>query len=431
MLWRKSKKSKSRIRRRLSLSLRKPAICSEPLEARLLLSITVQNQTYTAIAGSTLNVSAANGVLNGATGGTPPYTAHDTGAPMHGGLPTFNSDGSFSYTPGSGVLGTAADSFYFDATDNYFGTSNPGTATINVQYAITSALDQTKLPVDTLSASRQIIGDGGGTPAGVDDLTLDYSQLAAHPTTTIEGDFATSLANAPMNTETVTATLTFNGVQQPLAYYSLGGMNSSDTTIHVAMPFDASSLATGRYAYSLSIDSPNMSAVSTISGAVNIVNDAGPAGAGWDIAGLRHLYVNSASGVAAGVLETDGAGNAFYYTQGTGNSYSSPAGDFSILTSLSGGGWQLVDKFGTTFNFNASGYETSEVARTGLTNTYNYSSGLLTSISDTFGRSVTLGYTSGLLSSVTDLAGNVTTIAHSGSDLTSITLPDPGGGAPV
>jgi len=117
-----------------------------------------------------------------------------------------------------------------------------------------------------------------------------------------------------MTVETVTATLTFHGVQQPLAYYSLGGLNGGSSTIHVAMPFDASSLATGRYAYSLSIDSPNMSAPATIDGALNVVNDAaGPAGAGWDVTGVQRLYVNSAGGVAAGVLETDGTGNAFYF----------------------------------------------------------------------------------------------------------------------
>ncbi|HUY34646.1 MAG TPA: hypothetical protein VMV69_18015, partial [Pirellulales bacterium] len=87
------------------------------------------------------------------------------------------------------------------------------------------------------------------------------------------GGLGASIATAPMTVETVTATLTFHGVQQPLAYYSLGGLNGGSSTIHVAMPFDASSLATGRYAYSLSIDSPNMSAPATIDGALNVVND--------------------------------------------------------------------------------------------------------------------------------------------------------------
>jgi len=403
----------------------------ETLEARLYLtgSPTVQNQAYSLIAPNTLN-EPAPGVLAGATDpNNETLMAQLVSSPPSGASLGVNGNGSFSYMPAPGFLGT--DSFGFTAMDTSMNVSNQGTATLDVQYAITSAVDQTKLPVDTVSASRQIIGDSGGTPAGEHNLALAYSQMAAHPTSTIEGNFTTSIANAPVNAETVTATLTFNGVQQPLAYYSLAGISMQSSAIHVAMPFDASSLATGRYAYSLSIDSPNMNAASTINGAMNVVNDAaGPAGAGWDVAGVQRLYVNSASGVAAGVLETDGTGNAFYYTQGSGNAYTSPAGDFSTLTSVSGGGWQLVDKYGATYNFNASGFETSEVARTGITNTYNYTSGLLTSITDTFGRAVTLGYTSGLLSSITDLAGNVTTIGHTGTDLTSITLPDPGGGAP-
>ncbi|HVC99424.1 MAG TPA: hypothetical protein VND64_37505, partial [Pirellulales bacterium] len=208
-------------RRKLGLS-----ICPQRLEDRLMLSITVDNQTYVAMAGSTLTVNAANGVLNGATGGTPPYTAHDTGLPQHYTSFTFNSDGSFSYAPGSGILGTAADSFYFDATDNYFGTSNHATATINVEYSVTSAVNETKPPVDVVGVRRPIIGGAGGQstneiPAGVDDLALQYNQTAAHPTPTIEGNFTTSLPTAPTQTETVTATLTFNGVAQSPVYYSL------------------------------------------------------------------------------------------------------------------------------------------------------------------------------------------------------------------
>jgi len=429
---RKAKRKQRATRRRVGTAHHDPRHAAlEALEARLYLSgnPVVQNQAYTVITPNTLN-EPAPGLLTGATDpNNEPLTLSATGSPTDASSFSSNGNGSFAYTPMSNFVGT--DSFGFSAYDSGMNMSNQATATIHVEYAVTSAVDQTKLPVDTVSASRQIIGDSSGTPAGEHNMALAYSQMAAHPTTTIEGDFTTSLANGAMLNETVTATLTFNGVQQPLAYYSLGGMNGGSSTIHVAMPFDASSLATGRYAYSLSIDSPNMSAPATIDGALNVVNDAaGPAGAGWDIPGVQRLYVNSASGVAAGVLETDGTGNAFYYTQGSGNAYTSPAGDFSTLTSVSGGGWTLVDKYGATYNFNAAGFKTSEVARTGLTNTYNYSGGLLTSITDTFGRSVDLGYTSGLLSSITDLAGNVTTVGHTGTDLTSITLPNPGGGAP-
>jgi hypothetical protein len=105
-------------------------------------------------------------------------------------------------------------------------------------------------------------------------------------------------------------------------------------------------------------------------------------------------------GVPAGVLLTTGDGHGWYFTQAAGGSYTSPNGPFAFdtLTSAGGGGWQLVDKFGTTFNFNSAGGLTSRVERTGETTSYNSSGGLVTSIIDEFGRAVNLGYSSGQLS---------------------------------
>jgi RHS repeat-associated protein len=298
---------------------------------------------------------------------------------------------------------------------------------------VTASSDQTKLPVDVTSASQQIIGASSGAPGTEQNLSLAYAQESAHAYPTIEANFTLSTNVYPSAAAPgpLTATLTFNGVQQSAVYYSFGALNSTSYTIHVALPYDASSLATGRYAYTLAITNSNMSGTASISGAVNVIKGSSSAvGAGWDIPGVDRLYTNSATGVPAGVLETTGDGESWYFTQGSGNSFTSPAGDFSTLTSVTGGGWQLVDPQGTTFNFNSSGYETSRVERTGATTTYTWSSGTLTTITDPFNRSIGLAYTSGLLSSITDLASNVTSIGHTSSDLTSITLPNPGGGAP-
>lgn len=176
-----------------------------------------------------------------------------------------------------------------------------------------------------------------------------------------------------------------------------------------------------------------MAAPATVNGFVNVVNDsASPVGKGWNIPGVLRLYQNSVSGVPAGMLLAPGDGSSWYFTQGAGSSYTSPNGPyaFSTLTSVTGG-WQLVDQYGTTFNFDSSGYLTSRVERTTETTSYGYSSGLLTSITDQFSRSVALAYASGLLTSITDFAGNVTSFAYTGSLLTTITQPNPGGGAPT
>jgi RHS repeat-associated protein len=259
-----------------------------------------------------------------------------------------------------------------------------------------------------------------------------YNSVLAQPDQVIEADIGLS-NTSPMN-ETLTATLTFNGVQQSPVYFSMSTITGNDPHVHLAQQVDVSAMPSGRYPWSLTVTSPDMASPATISGAVNVVNDsASPLGKGWDMPGLYRLFTNSVSGVPAGVLLSTGDGGAFYYTQGGGNSYSSPAGPhaFDTLTSVTGGGWKLVDPTGVTFNFNGSGYLTSRVERTGETTNYNWTGSDLTSILDAFGRTVPLIYSGGLLASIGDFAGSTWTIAHTGTNLTSITEPDPGGGSPV
>ncbi|HQU46638.1 MAG TPA: Ig-like domain-containing protein, partial [Pirellulales bacterium] len=114
------------------------------------------NDGYQLPNSQTLNVDAATGVLaNDAApdGGT--LTASLVSQPAHGSL-TFNSDGSFSYTPDSGWVGT--DSFTYDNSDGIM-TSSTATVTLVTQYSVLSAVDQTKVPVDTIHVSQQILND--------------------------------------------------------------------------------------------------------------------------------------------------------------------------------------------------------------------------------------------------------------------------------
>src|SRR5487761_1695027 len=358
-------------------------------------------------------------------------TAHLVAGPSHAGEFTFNTyNGNFYYAAANGFLGTDTATYY--DTDNFGYTSNTATISFTVQYTVQSTTDLTKqVAIEPLDTGLQILG-GSGAPATAQNLSLAYDSVAGHLDVVIQGLFQMSTAST-IN-DTVTGTLTFNGVQQPATYVNLSSMNGSSPNVDLSYQLDASTLATGRYPYTLTLSSPNMTAPATISGAVNVVNDAAsPVGMGWDIPGLYHLYPNSVSGVPAGVLLSSGDGHSWYFTQGSGNSYTSPAGPyaFDTLTSVTGGGWQLVDKFGTTFNFNAGGFMTSRVERTGATDAYDWTNGLLTSIVDPFGRVVPLTYSGGLLASIGDYAGDTWTIAHTGGNLTSITLPNPGGGSPV
>jgi autotransporter-associated beta strand protein len=87
--------------------------------------------SYTATQDSTLTVPAGGGVLANDTGtdlADFPLSATLLTEPANGTL-SFNSDGSFSYTPNSGYLGP--DSFTYEATDG-FATSGPTTVSISV-----------------------------------------------------------------------------------------------------------------------------------------------------------------------------------------------------------------------------------------------------------------------------------------------------------
>ena len=89
------------------------------------------------MAGNTLTVTAANGVLandtNADGGALSAVLVSTTG---NGSL-TLNADGSFSYTPNAGFCGT--DSFTYTATDGH-ATSAPATVTITV-YSMPVATD--------------------------------------------------------------------------------------------------------------------------------------------------------------------------------------------------------------------------------------------------------------------------------------------------
>ncbi|HEX5443218.1 MAG TPA: Ig-like domain-containing protein, partial [Pirellulales bacterium] len=432
-LFLKSKKPKTRA------PDRRAAFVEEP-EKRLLLTggLVANNDSYVIpyYSGAFIN---APGVLANDTDPNPgaQLTAHLVSGPSHASTFQLGPDGSARYATYNTFLGP--DSVRYDFTDNFGYTSNVATVTFNVDYSVSSTTDLTKaVAIDPLDTSVQILGSSSATmagssdPATADNLALMYNSVAGQPDAVIEGMFTFNTMGS-IN-DTATGSLVFNGVQEPYTYVNLNGVPGNSPNVDLAYQVDTSALPTGRYPYSLTLNGNYMAAPVTISGAVNVVNDSsGPVGKGWDIPGLYHLDQNNVTGVPAGVLLTTGTGDGWYFTQGTGNSYTSPNGpyNFDTLTSVAGGGWTLVDKYGTTFNFDASGDLTSRVARTGQTVSYVWSGGLLTSIVDQFGRAVNLGYTSGELSSVTNFAGSIWAIGHTGANLTSVTEPDPGGGSPV
>jgi RHS repeat-associated protein len=120
------------------------------------------------------------------------------------------------------------------------------------------------------------------------------------------------------------------------------------------------------------------------------------------------------------VLNFPGKGSYVFVKQADG-SYTSPF-DYPGTLTLSSGLFTLNTPQGIKYNFNASGQIASWVSPAGVTITYTYASGLLSTVSNGLGRTLTLHYTSGQLTSVTD--GNGRTVSYGfdvNNNLTSFT----------
>lgn len=114
-----------------------------------------------------------------------------------------------------------------------------------------------------------------------------------------------------------------------------------------------------------------------------------------------------------------------FLRQSNGNYLPAP-GDFAKLTKLSSGAYELREKSGLVTAFHADGKINYIQNPSGERLTYNYTSGRVSSVSNTNGDVTTIGYNGqGRMSTVTDPVGRVTTYGYdaSGQHLTSITTP--------
>lgn len=137
------------------------------------------------------------------------------------------------------------------------------------------------------------------------------------------------------------------------------------------------------------------------------------------------------------VTYTDSSGMSAAFTPAGGNNYNSPGNVNGKLTGNSSSGWTLTfntagDDFaqGQKDTFNYAGQLTQETSATGESININYNaSGNPSSVTDTEGRTIDFNYTSGQLTSVTDTAPSNNrsyTFSYNGNLLSSIT--DPGNG---
>ena len=379
------------------------------------------------------SVSAANGVLNGDSDSDgDSITASLVSGPSHGSV-TLNSDGSFTLTPTAGYYG--ADSFVAGVSDGIATTDETVSLTITSPFSAQTNSPDT--PVNDYSSygpfsASQLTGGVQVSNPLVQGHSLVYSSIAADvkPIVSVEfGSQVSTMAGIPAP-DSFKVNLTYGGLSASTLYFNNTGLSGSmgTPTVLLADQIDASSLATGHYAYTMTVVSYYGSDTSTrvYTGYQDIVNlQASEFGKGWTLAEKDGLAVQS-----GGALWYSGSGQTAWFASNGSGGYTSPAGPLNSSTLvLNGGGtYTLTDKLGNAENFSSAGLRNSTVDTNGNTTSYAYSSGKLSTITDPYGRVTTFNYTSGLISSITDIASQTTTLAHSSTNVTSITAPIPAGG---
>jgi hypothetical protein len=155
-----------------------------------------------------------------------------------------------------------------------------------------------------------------------DPLQIDYSSTAAslQPIFLVHYQLPTTL---PSN---VTAQLTLNGNIVSTTTYNPSNLNPGEF-MQMAPQANASSLATGRYPYQITVN--NGSANTTFIGSVDIVNEAsGPLGGGWSFDNVQQIVP-----VSGGVILVEPGGTSLWFSNGSqAGTFNTPPGDFSTLT---------------------------------------------------------------------------------------------------
>ncbi len=406
---------------------------TESCESKILLSGLspfANMDMYYSVSKDSYTVAASGVLANDMDMESDPLTASLYSNATHGTV-TLNSNGGFTYVPTLGYAG--ADSFQYRAYD---GTSYSSATTVSLTVTNswgvqTNAEDRVAAIADTFGSVAVVgyTGDAQTSAAVGDGLDLIYSSNTdSKPIIAVEVDFN---GGTPTSLESI---LTFNGVASATAYYNTTGI-SGTTRLRFAQQADATSLVTGKYAWSMSLKakySDGSSSTRSFTGSSYVVNwNSNTEGDSWNLGDMDRL-----ASVSGGMLWIRGDGAAALFS-GTGPTYTSPAGPsaFSVLVQNTGGTYTLTDEYGSTTNFSSTGNVTSCVDSNSNSTAYAYvdadSDGQtddLSTVTDPWGRVTTFVYSGGLLSTVTDHAGRVTTIGHDGQGrITTVTRPDPDG----
>ncbi len=246
-------------------------------------------------------------------------------------------------------------------------------------------------------------------------------------------------ANAGKLAYSADVTLTFGGIALPKQYYSKSTGLTQGTLLRFAQEVgDADTLVTGTYLWSMTVNyhfDGGFTDTVTYRGEQSVVNRINsPYGNRWWISGLDQLTVQPGSATQpAGVTFVSGGGQAAFFAQGPGNTFTTPHGYYTTLVHNVDGTYTLTDPQRNQKLFSAAGQLQTETDPDGNVAHYHYGASGVESIDDAYGQSISFGYTGGKLSSATDTLGHITNVViDSNGTLTSVVTPPPATGiAPV
>ena len=361
--------------------LRRRGLHLEVLEDRRVLNgipLAVNDSSYVTAMSTALNVSSTPLLQNDWDPEGSTLSASVVTQPANGTLSNFNSStGTFTYTPSTSYVGL--DSFTYKVSD---GTDDSNVATVSIAVGgnFGARTNQDEQPIDGQLQAGYLNVTAPLTPG----LNLIYnSGTLPRPIIVLE-TFLQSGSSVPTS---IKAQLTFNGTAGTEYTYSTTGLVAGGT-LRFALQADATGLATGRYAYSVTLTAvfSGSSTQRTYSGNYLVVNRSAsthPFGRGWQLAGLDELVSGT-----GGMMWVRSDGSAVWFANNGSGGYLAAAGDtsFSTLVKHADNSFTLTHKDGTDLNFSSTGKLSSRVDTNDNTISYTYSSGLLAEITDPFGR---------------------------------------------
>ena len=224
----------------------------------------------------------------------------------------------------------------------------------------------------------------------------------------------------------VSAQLTFDGTASRRITTARARSTPATSSRSRLQATNASSLATGRYAYTMTIvDHGTTLTTITDSGSANVINESSSAfGDGWQLDGLEQI-IPETGGV---ILNLGDDGRSLWFTGSFGSgggTYTDPQGEFSTLVENSGGSYTRTLTDGTQITFNSGGYQTATIDLNGLHTTYASTARTSSARSRIpYTNVTTFSYSGGYLQTIKDPAGRLTTFTNSGGSLEAVEQAD-------